>query len=368
MYKVNEARATTRHPPPAIRAQSDYNSNESGIQEAPKMKAMVLNAPRPVDQNPLDEEDRPAPQAGPGQVRLRVRTCGVCHTDLHTVEGELELPRLPVIPGHQIVGVVDQVGARVAQVKPGDRVGVAWLHKTCGECEYCRHGLENLCPNAQFTGLHVDGGYAQYAVAEADFTYPIPAGFSDEEAAPLLCAGIIGYRSLHLSGIEPGGRLGLYGFGASAHLALQVALHWGCRVYIFTRSAEHRELARTLGAVWTGGADEQPPAALDAAVTFAPAGWIVPLALGHVRPGGTVAINAIHMSPIPEMKYETLYGERTLRSVANFTRQDAREFLKLAAEIPVKTEVEVFPLAEANTALGRLKRSQIHAAASLSVP
>jgi alcohol dehydrogenase, propanol-preferring len=332
------------------------------------MKAMVLNSPKPVTENPLAMEELAVPQAGPGQLRLRVHTCGICHTDLHTVEGELQLPRLPVVPGHQIVGRVDQVGAGVTQFKLGDRVGVPWLHKTCGVCEFCRRGLENLCPDAQFTGLHVDGGYAQYTLAEADFTYPIPARFSDEEAAPLLCAGIIGYRSLRLSQIQPGGRLGLYGFGASAHLAVQVALHWDCRVFVFTRSGEHRELARALGAVWAGGADEQPPEALDAAVTFAPAGWVVPLALGHVRPGGTVAINAIHMSPIPEMKYETIYGERTLRSVANFTRQDAREFLKLAAEIPVKTDVEVFPLSDANVALQRLKRSQIHAAATLNAP
>ena len=332
------------------------------------MKAMVLNSPKPVTENPLAEQELAEPQAGPGQLRLRVHTCGLCHTDLHTVEGDLRLPRLPLVPGHQIVGKVDQVGAGVTQFKLGDRVGVPWLHKTCGECDFCRRGLENLCPNAQFTGLHVDGGYAQYTLAEADFTYPIPARFSDEEAAPLLCAGIIGFRSLRLSGIEPGGRLGLYGFGASAHLAIQVALHWNCRVFVFTRSDEHRALARTLGAVWAGGADEQPPEALDAAVTFAPAGWIVPLALGHVRPGGTVAINAIHMSPIPEMKYETIYGERTLRSVANFTRQDAREFLDLAAEIPVKTDVEVIPLSDANVALQRLKSSRIHAAATLNAP
>jgi alcohol dehydrogenase, propanol-preferring len=332
------------------------------------MKAMVLSSPKPVTENPLVVEEIITPQAGPGQIRLRVRTCGVCHTDLHTVEGELQLPRLPVVPGHQIVGTVDQIGDGVTQFRLGDRVGVPWLHKTCGECQFCRQGLENLCPNAQFTGLHVDGGYAQYALAEADFTYRIPARFSDEEAAPLLCAGIIGYRSLRLSEIAPGGRLGLYGFGASAHLAIQVGRHWGCRIFVFTRTREHRELARALGAVWAGGADEQPPETLDAAVTFAPAGGIVPLALGHVRPGGTVAINAIHMSAIPEMKYETIYGERTLRSVANFTRQDAREFLKLAAEIPVKTDVEVFPLSDANLALQRLKSSQIHAAATLNAP
>ena len=332
------------------------------------MQAMVLKSPKPVNENPLALSELPPPEPGPGQIRLRVQACGICHTDLHTVEGELSLPRLPVIPGHQIVGRVDRVGEGVCHLRLGERVGVAWLAATCGQCEFCRRGQENLCPQAQFTGLHVDGGYAGYTLAREGFAYPIPECFSDEEAAPLLCAGIIGYRSLRLSRVEPGGRLGLYGFGASAHLALQVARHWDCSVFVFTRGAEHRRLATELGAAWTGSAEDQLPVQLDAAVTFAPAGGLVPLALAHLRPGGVLAINAIHMSPIPEMKYELLYGERTVRSVTNFTTQDAREFLRLAAEIPIKTEVEVFPLAQANAVLQRLKRSEVRGAAALRIP
>ncbi len=332
------------------------------------MQAMLLHSPAPATNAPLVPADLPVPEPGPNQVRLRVRVCGVCHTDLHTVEGELDLPRLPVVPGHQIVGVVDKLGAGATRFRVGDRVGVAWLNWACGQCDFCRRGRENLCPQARFTGLHADGGYAQYTVVGQDFAYPLPARFSDAEAAPLLCAGIIGYRALRLSEIEPGGRLGLYGFGASAHIAIQIARYWGCQVYVFTRSAEHQRLATELGAAWVGRAEETPPVALDAGVTFAPAGWIVPLALGHLRPGGTLALNAIHMSPIHELRYELIYGERTLRSVANFTRRDADELLRLAAAVPVHTEVEIFPLAEANAVLQRLKRSEIRGAAALSIP
>lgn len=331
------------------------------------MKAMRLFKPAPIEDNPLKltQVKDPLPQAG--QVRLRVHSCGVCHTDLHTVEGELNLPQLPIIPGHQIVGKVDAVGPGVTRFRPGDRLGVGWLGWTCGECEFCRRGEENLCPEARFTGLHLDGGYAQYAIVDERYAYPIPAEFTDEEAAPLLCAGIIGYRSLRLSGIQPGQRLGLYGFGASAHIAIQVARHWGCEVYVFSRGEEHRRLAEELGAVWTGQAQERPPAFLDAAVIFAPAGWVVPLALRHLRPGGTLAINAIYMSPIPEFRYELIYSERVLRSVANFTRQDAEEFLRLAAAIPVRTRVETYPLSEANVALRRLKRGEIQGSAALKL-
>ena len=332
-----------------------------------RMHAMQLRQPRPVGEEPLAMAAVDVPEPGPGQVRLRVHVCGVCHTDLHTVEGDLELPRLPVTPGHQVVATVDAVGPGVTRYEVGDRVGVAWLYHTCGVCAYCRAGQENLCPDARFTGLHADGGYAEYMVVDAAFAYPLPPAFTDAEVAPLLCAGIIGYRSLRLSGIEPGGRLGLYGFGASAHLAIQVATHWGCDVYVFTRSENHRRLARELGAVWVGGAKDEIDVGLDGSVIFAPAGWIVPLALGHLRPGGTVAINAIHMSPIPEFAYDLLYGERVLRSVANFTRKDAEEFLQLAAEIPIQAEVEVFPLAEANDVLRRLKASEIRGAAALQV-
>ncbi len=331
------------------------------------MRAMQLHQPKPVEENPLTLVDLPIPEPGPGQVRIRVRVCGVCHTDLHTVEGELELPRLPIVPGHQIVGSVDALGEGASRFQSGDRVGVAWLNWTCGECTFCRQGLENLCVRAHFTGLHADGGYEEYVVVDERFAYPLPPGFSDEQAAPLLCAGIVGYRSLRLSGIQPGGNLGLYGFGASAHLVIQVARHWDCQVYVFTRSPEHQALARQLGAVWVGRAEEQPPVPLDASVVFAPAGWIVSLALGHLRPAGTLAINAIHMSPIPEMPYQRIYQERVLRSVANLTREDAHQFLRLAGEIPVRTEVETFPLEEANEVLKRLKASRIRGAAVLRV-
>ena len=329
---------------------------------------MVLQLPRPIDENPLVLIDVPAPVPGPGQLRLRVDVCGVCHTDLHTVEGELELPKLPLIPGHQIVGTVDESGAGVTRFRLGDRVGVAWLHSACGKCDFCQRGLENLCPDARFTGLHVDGGYAQYTLAEEHFAYTIPERFSAEEASPLLCAGIIGYRALRLSEIRPGENLGLYGFGASAHIALQVARHWGCAVYVFTRGEHHRRLAAELGAVWTGSAQNAPPVAMDASVTFAPVGSLIPLALRHLRPGGTLAINAIYMTPLPEMPYTTIYQERTLRSVTNFTSQDAVEFLKIAADVPVRTEVESFPLYQANEVLQKLKRSEIRGAAALKMP
>lgn len=333
-----------------------------------QMQAMVLSEPRPVEERPLALVTVAIPEPGPGQIRLQVQVCGVCHTDLHTVEGELSPPRLPIIPGHQIVGRVDALGPGATRFRLGERVGVAWLNWACGECELCRRGQENLCPRARFTGLHVNGGYAQFTVVDERYAYPIPERFTDEEAAPLLCAGAIGYRSLRLSEIKPGGRLGLYGFGASAHLAIQVARYWGCQVYVFTRGEAHRRLARELGAVWTGPAEESPPVPLDAGIIFAPAGRLVPLALGHLGPGGTVAINAIYMSPIPEMPYPLLYCERTLRSVANLTRQDAEEFLRLAAEIPVRTEVEVSALAEANEVLRRLKRSEVRGSAVLAVP
>jgi propanol-preferring alcohol dehydrogenase len=331
------------------------------------VKAMVLREPRPVEENPLTYVDLPKPVPAPGQVRLRVRVCGVCHTDLHLVEGEIALPKLPVVPGHQIIGQVDAVGDGVTRFHVGDRVGVPWLYSTCGQCEYCRRGLENLCDNARFTGQHVDGGFAEYMVVPAGFAYSIPIGFPDDQAAPLLCAGIIGYRSLHLSEIQPGGRLGLYGFGASAHVTIQVARHWDCEVYVFTRSAEHQRHALDLGAAWVGQAQDTPPAELDSAITFAPAGWLVPEALRVLRKGGTLAINAIHMSPIPEMPYDLIYGERTVRSVTNSTRQDAEELLRLAASIPIHTDVELYPLQQANAVLQRLKESEIKGAAVLQI-
>ena len=331
------------------------------------MQAMRLSQTKLIAKRPLTLTETAVPEPTAGQIRLRVHVCGVCHTDLHTVEGELDLPHLPLTPGHQIVGVVDKLGKENGRYQIGDRVGVAWLNWTCGKCKFCQNNLENLCPQAKFTGLHTDGGYAPYMVVDERFAFPIPAIFSDESAAPLLCAGIIGYRSLRLSQIQPGAKLGLYGFGASAHLAIQVARYWDCKVYVFTRSPDHQQHAQELGAIWTGQAQDQPPAALDAAITFAPAGWIVPLALNHLRPGGTLAINAIHMSPIPEIPYTTIYGERTVRSVANFTRQDAVEFLDIAAKIPVQSEITRFPLTEANEALLQLKTSSLRGAAVLQL-
>ncbi|MBI1878523.1 MAG: zinc-dependent alcohol dehydrogenase family protein [Chloroflexi bacterium] len=331
------------------------------------MKVMQLQSAAVIDSAPLVAHEVAPPQPGPGQVRLKIHTCGVCHTDLHIVEGDLALPRLPTTPGHQVVGVVDAVGEGVTLHQSGDRLGVPWLYQTCGVCKYCRAGQENLCQNIRFTGLHADGGFAEYMVVDEKFAYPIPAAFSDVEAAPLLCAGVVGYRSLRLSGVQPGQRLGLYGFGASAHLMLQVARHWGCQVFVFTRGEHHRELARSLGAVWTGGAEDDPGALMDSSIIFAPAGSLVPLALRQLDRGGTLALGGIHMSPIPEMPYDLLWHERTIQSVANSTRQDVRDFLQVAAEVPVKTEIELFPLAQANEVLLRLKRSQINGAAVLVI-
>jgi alcohol dehydrogenase, propanol-preferring len=298
---------------------------------------------------------------------VRVSACGVCRTDLHVVEGELPPRKSPVIPGHQIVGIVDKLGKDANRFAPGARVGIAWLHKTCGVCEYCRAGRENLCDNATFTGYTVDGGYAEFAVAPESFVYPIPEGFPDDQAAPLLCAGIIGYRSLRLSGIQPGGRLGFYGFGAAAHVAIQVARHWNVEVYVATRDSRHQELAGEMGAKWVGGTLDAPPVKLDSAIIFAPAGEIIPAALQSLKKGGTVALAGIHMSPTPPLEYSLLYYERVLRSVANNTRQDGEDFLHLAAQIPIRTKIEAFPLAEANIALERLKSDAIRGAAVLEI-
>jgi propanol-preferring alcohol dehydrogenase len=320
------------------------------------MRALVLEHARPVEENPLREADLPIPTPGPGEVRVKVRACGLCHTDLHTVEGDLALHKTPVVPGHQIVGVIDALGAGVTAHKEGDRVGVPWLHSTDGVCKFCRSELENLCPNARFTGYDVDGGYAEYAVAPADFCYPIPATFSDESAAPLLCAGIIGYRSYRLTAVRPGENLGLYGFGASAHLVTQVARHQKCKVFVFTRNA-----------VWTGRAEDTPPEPLHAAIIFAPAGNLVPEALRALHKAGTLVLAGITMSQIPALDYSLLYHEKVIRSVANCTRQDAREFLALAAKVPLKTAVQIFDLSQANQALQALKRSAIRGAGVLRV-
>ncbi len=331
------------------------------------MIAMRFHQPAPAGLNSLQKMDLPAPQPGAGQVLLRVLACGVCHTDLHIVEGDIHPPRLPLTPGHQVVAEVSRLGEGVQGLRPGQRVGVPWLYGACGKCEFCLRGEENLCPYAQFTGFHVDGGFAEWMVARADYVLPLPDALTDMQAAPLLCAGIIGYRSLHKADVKPGERLGLFGFGASAHLAIQVARYWGCEVYAFTRSAEHRRHAELLGAAWTGTADQQPPKPLDRAITFAPAGGLIPLALEKLRPGGTLAINAVHLSPIPQMDYGLIYGERTLRSVANATYQDGVEFVKLAVEIPLHSSVSEYPLEGANQALLDLKNSRLNGEAVLRI-
>ncbi len=331
------------------------------------MKACVLRAPAPIETNPLDYCDVPVPQPGPGEVLVRVNYCGVCRTDLHVIEGELP-PRIsPVIPGHQVVGRVESGGPGARRFPLGARVGIAWLHHTDGSCEYCQSGAENLCDHPTFTGYSVNGGYAEYIVSPEDFVYPIPDEFPDDQAAPLLCAGIIGFRSLRLSGINPGGRLGFYGFGAAAHVAIQVARHWNVEVHASTRDPRHQRLALELGAVWAGGTLDEPPRKLDAAIIFAPAGEIVPAALRALRKGGTLVLGGIHMSPIPSLDYDLLYQERVVRSVANNTRRDGEEFLRTAAEIPIRTHVEVFPLREANRALNSLKNDAIPGAAVLRI-
>jgi propanol-preferring alcohol dehydrogenase len=328
---------------------------------------MVLDRPRPVEEGPLHLVEIATPVPGPGEVRVRVSHCAVCHTDLHIVEGDLKLPRLPIVPGHQIVGTVDALGSGVTLLREGDRVGIPWLHSTDGTCQFCRSGNENLCDNGQFTGLHVNGGYAEWTIIGEAFACKLPAEFSDIHAAPLLCAGIVGYRSFKLSGAKRGDHLGLYGFGASAHIVLQVARHLGCEVFVFTRSPMHKDLATKLGASWTGDAKDNPPALLDSSIIFAPAGPLVPEALRVTRKGGTVTLAGITMSPIPQMDYGLLYYERVLRSVANATREDAREFLDIAAEIPIRTETQLFDLEQANDALVALKHSKLEVAAVLKV-
>jgi len=333
------------------------------------MLAMILNEPALIENNPLKLVDIQTPKPGPHEILVRVQVCGICHTDLHTVEGELDLPKKPVVPGHQVVGVVEKLGEGASRFKKGDRVGMAWLYFTCGKCSYCLQGKENLCENAKFTGYHVDGGYAQYTVIHEDFAYPIPDRFSAEEAAPLLCAGIIGYRALRLSEIKPGQRLGLYGFGASAHVAIQVAVYWGCKVYVFSRSKKHQKLGEDLGAVWTGKSSRTPPEKLDSAIIFAPAGEIVLDALKALNKGGTLALAGIYMTPIPQMDYtEHLYYERTVRSVTASTRKDGEELLRIAAEIPIRTQTTSFPLEEANKALQLLKQGKINGAGVLRIP
>jgi alcohol dehydrogenase, propanol-preferring len=332
------------------------------------MKAMVLEQIGAVAADPLVSRHVPIPQPGPGEVLVEVSVCGICRTDLHVIEGELEHPKLPLIPGHQAVGIISQVGSGVTTRRIGERVGIAWLQGTCGECQYCTSGRQNLCLAARFTGYQVDGGYAEYAVVPATFAYQIPDAFSDEEAAPLLCAGIIGYRALRISRVQAGHRLGLYGFGASAHIAIQIARHWGCEVYVCSLKKEHRDLAQEMGATWVGDASETPPIKLHGSIIFAPAGELVVPALRALERGGTLALAGIHMSTIPPLDYDRdLFGERMISSVTANTRQDGIELLREAAAIPIKPRTQRFPLSEANRALRSLKAGAIKGAGVLAI-
>ena len=329
------------------------------------MLALVLEQPAPASESPLVLRDVPHPEPGPGELLMRVAACGVCRTDLQIAEGDLAARRLPIVPGHQIVGRVEELGAGTSGWTPGERAGVTWLAGACGHCAHCLAGRENLCELATFTGWDRDGGFAQFATVRADVAVRLPDAIDDLAAAPLLCGGVIGYRSLRVCGIEEGQRLGLFGFGASARCAIQVAVHWGCRVFVCTRSDSERQRALELGAIWAGGYDETPPEPLDAAITFAPAGDVVISALRALERGGTVAVNAIHLDRIPQFAYDLLWWERCLRSVANVTRRDAREFIELAASIPVRADVEAHPLADGNLALQRVASGAVEGAAVL---
>jgi propanol-preferring alcohol dehydrogenase len=331
------------------------------------MKAMQLSRTAPVEKKPLKLVDLEIPEPREGQVRIKVTVCGVCHTDLHTVEGDLDLPRLPIVPGHEIVGRIDKVGEGVSEDRLGERVGVPWLYSTCGRCEFCAEGRENLCPDARFTGYHENGGYAEYLVVPEDSAYPLPEGIADSQAAPLMCGGVIGYRALKLSGAKSGQILGLYGFGNSAHVTIQVARYIGIRVFVFSRTPANRKLAEKLGAEWTGTAEEEPPELMHAGIIFAPAGLLVPMALGHLRKGGTIALAGITMTPIPSFKYDLIYWERMLRSVANSTHEDVRQLLDYAGRIPIKTEVSEFGLEEVNKVLKMMKESKIQGGAVLKI-
>jgi propanol-preferring alcohol dehydrogenase len=334
------------------------------------MRAARLHHPAPIEGRPLVLEDVPAPTAGDTDVLVRVSACGICRTDLHVIEGELPERRMPVVPGHQIVGTIAAVGPRVTGHAIGDRVGIAWLHRTCGVCTYCARGRENLCDAAEFTGWTVDGGYAELVAAPAEFAYPIPSDFADRDAAPLLCAGIIGFRALSQTGLDAfaGARLGLYGFGAAGHVAIQIARGRGAEVYVFTRDrTRHQTLAAELGATWVGDAAAASPVPLDAAIIFAPAGELVHAALAAVHKGGTVVLGGIHMSDVPPLPYRLLYGERVLRTVANNTRADGRAFLDEAARLPVRTHTQIYPLDGVNDAFVALKHDAIRGAGVLSI-
>ncbi len=332
------------------------------------MRAMVFQKPAMIETNPLRAEERSIPVPGPGELLVRVRTCGVCRTDLHLTEGDLEPKGPGVIPGHEIVGVVERLGPDCARFVPGARVGVAWLRETCGVCAYCLKGRENLCPNARFTGWDHDGGYAEFTTVREDFVYAIPDALDDEHAAPLLCAGIIGYRAIVRAGVTPGATVGLYGFGGSAHLAIQVLRHWNCRVFVMSRAGIHRDLAKELGAEWIGETAEKPPKPLDSAILFAPAGSIVPVAMQALDRGGILAVAGIYLTPIPPLDYERdLFYEKELRSVTANTRDDGRAFLRIAAEISIRSSTIPMPLEDANRALNMLKHDELAGAAVLQV-
>jgi propanol-preferring alcohol dehydrogenase len=337
---------------------ADYDSERARALRSMKVMALTRRGA-----GVLEPQERPWPPVGDGQVLVRVHACGVCRTDLHVVDDELPRVRVPIVPGHEIVGRVEQAGAQVADLKPGDRVGIPWLAHVCGRCQYCRSGHENLCPEARFTGYDIDGGYAEQVVADASYVFKLPEHYSDVEAAPLLCAGLIGYRSYRMAG--DAGCLGLYGFGAAAHIIAQVAVADGREVFAFTSPGDERAqaFARSLGVAWAGGSNGPPPAPLDAAIIFAPVGALVPEALLRVRPGGTVVCAGIHMSDIPTFPYARLWGERAVRSVANLTRRDGREFLEVAARLRIRTETTPYPLAQANRALGDLRGRRIEGAA-----
>ena len=330
------------------------------------MKAQILKQISPVENRPLELVDLPVPQPGSKEILVRVSACGVCHTELDEIEGRLQ-PKLPVVLGHEIVGRVESLGSGVTRFKVGDRVGIAWIYSACGKCHFCTEGNENLCYQFQGTGCQANGGYAEYTVVSEDFAYPIPDRFTDSQAAPLLCAGAIGYRDLRLSGIKPGQSLGLFGFGASAHIVIQVAKYWGCELFVFTRSEEHRNLAKKLGAAWTGRAEDEPPKRLNCAIDFTPVGETVPSALRVLEKGGRLVMAVIRKrNPIPPLDYaQLLWDEKEIKSVANITRKDVDDFLPLAAEIPIIPEVQEFKLEEANEALVLLKQGKIQGAAVL---
>ncbi|HTX55678.1 MAG TPA: zinc-dependent alcohol dehydrogenase family protein [Candidatus Acidoferrales bacterium] len=329
---------------------------------------MVLSKPAAIETRPLALEELAQPTPADDEILVRVRTCGVCRTDLHVSEGELPPKRPAIVPGHEVIGVVERTGAGCTRFKAGDRAGIAWLRETCGVCRYCRRGRENLCPNARFTGWDHDGGYAEFATVREAYAYHVPPAINDEHAAPLMCAGIIGYRSIKRAGIEPGMTVGLYGFGGSAHLVIQVLKHWGCTVYVMSRGGVHRDLAGELGADWIGEASDAPPAPLDAGIMFAPAGELVPPAMRALDRGGILAIAGIYLSDIPALQYEReLFYERELRSVTANTRADGEEFLRIAGEIPIKTFTVAMALEEANEALSMLKHDELRGTAVLHV-